>query len=244
MGFTYPGAKECSLEEVSLEIKEGEIIAVVGENGAGKSTLVKLIMGLYLPTKGKVLIGGCDTQTTHPNTIFKQISAVMQKFQKYKLTLAENIYLADIKGCEEDISKQMLETVLQKADLYQIDRGLPNGYETVLSREFDGVDLSGGQWQRVAIARGLFKKHKVIILDEPTAAIDPIEETRIYNQFIEMAKGKTALIVTHRLGSAQLADRIVVMENGKIVAVGSHEQLIKQEGKYKEMYTAQAKWYV
>lgn len=243
VGFTYPGAKESSLQNINLHINGGETIAIVGENGAGKTTIVKLIMGMYLPTEGSVVVGGQDTTKVKPNVLFEKMSAVMQKFQKYKLTLKDNIYLSDVHAYEEQYKEERLETALSQADLNTIDRGLPNGYDTVLSREFDGVDLSGGQWQRVAIARGLFRKHDMIVLDEPTAAIDPIEETKIYNKFIEITKGKTAIIVTHRIGSAQIADRIIVMDKGQVAEVGTHEELISQEGKYKEMYEAQAKWY-
>lgn len=241
VGFIYPGAKESSIEDISLEVRAGETIAVVGENGAGKTTLVKLMTGMYLPTKGCVKIGGQDTKKITPRALYKNMSGVVQKFQKYKLTLAENVYLSDIEAEGNKVGK--LEKALEKADLSKVDKSLPEGYETVLSREFDGVDLSGGQWQRVAIARGFYKEHNLIVLDEPTAAIDPIEETRIYNQFIEITRDKTAIIVTHRLGSAQIADRIIVMDKGKIVEIGTHQELINQAGKYKEMYTSQSKWY-
>lgn len=243
VGFTYPGAEKSSLQHINLEINAGETIAVVGENGAGKTTLVKLMTGMYLPTEGSVEIGSRDTKKIAPRALYKNMSAVVQKFQKYKLTLAENVYLGDIENEDKGGQEKRLEEALTQADLSKVDRSLPDGYDTVLSREFDGVDLSGGQWQRVAIARGFYKKHHLIVLDEPTAAIDPIEESKIYQKFIDITKGKTAIIVTHRLGSAQIADRIIVMDKGKIAEIGTHSELMSQEGKYKEMYTAQAKWY-
>jgi len=243
--FRYPGAECDSLSKISLEIKEGETIAIVGENGAGKTSLVKLLIGLYLPTEGKVEIGGVDSREISPSSIYRGISAVFQKYQRYKMTLDDNIRISDVKAGEKgDDVRRELAAAVEKADLKTEEDSFPNGYDTMLSREFDGVDLSGGQWQRVAIARGFYRAHGLIVLDEPTAAIDPIEETRIYQKFAEISRGKTSIIVTHRLGSARIADRIVVMDRGKIVDMGTHEELMAREGKYREMYRAQAQWYV
>ena len=137
-----------------------------------------------------------------------------------------------------------LDKVCAQAGIDKSDGSLNNGYETMLSREFDGVDLSGGQWQRVAIARSFFRSHQFIVLDEPTAAIDPIEETRVYNHFTEISKGKTALIVTHRLGSVKLADRILVMKNGRLIEQGSHAELMAAEDEYARLYKSQEQWYI
>jgi ATP-binding cassette subfamily B protein len=163
---------------------------------------------------------------------------VFQKFQKYKMTLDDNVKISQIKK-GKPIDDNALETGIDinNADIY------PNGIDTMLSREFDGVDLSGGQWQRVALARGFYRDHKLIVLDEPTAAIDPLEETKIYKQFMDIAKDKTAVIITHRMGSAKLADRIVVMDNGRIDDIGTHEELMRRGGLYYEMFTAQSVWY-
>ena len=243
VSFEYPYTNKKSLDHITLEIKENETIAIVGENGAGKTTLVKLIMGIYMPTEGIVKIGDVDTKKASMKSLYKNISCVFQKYQKYKMTLKENVCISDVQ-CDSAYIENNLENAIYKSDLDVSERSFPSGYETMLSREFDGVDLSGGQWQRVAIARGFYKNHKMIVLDEPTAAIDPVEETKIYKKFSEMAKGNTAIIVTHRLGSAKIADRIVVMNDGKISEIGSHEELMESNGKYREMYDAQRQWYV
>lgn len=240
--FQYPNADKQALRGITLNIAPGETVAIVGENGAGKSTLVKLLLGLYQPTSGKVLIGGLDTSLISDKSIYLNSSAVFQKYQRYRATLEENVSISDIRITDDSLRDQVAD-VCDKADLDLNTDSFPDGQKTMLSREFDGVDLSGGQWQRVAIARGLYRTHHIIVLDEPTSAIDPIEETRVYHQFAELSKGKISIIVTHRLGSAQIADRIVVLNNGLIDDIGTHEQLMKRAGMYAAMYHAQAKWY-
>jgi ATP-binding cassette subfamily B protein len=223
-----------------LHIKGGETVAVVGVNGSGKTTLSRLFLGLYTPSEGTVKIGGVDTREVKRSSITRGMSAVFQKFQKYKMTLAENIQIGD-PGLQDN--KDILNTSIKQADIDLTEDKFPDGPDTMLSRDFDGIELSGGQWQRVAIARGLYRIKDVIVLDEPTSAIDPIEETRLYEKFAEVSKGKTAVLITHRIGSARIADRIIVMNEGKIVETGSHEELISQNGLYKEMFDAQIKWY-
>lgn len=222
---------------ISLTIAKGETIAIVGENGSGKSTLTKVLLGLYLPTEGSVRYDQKSTADISFSTIFNHHSAVFQSYLKVGLSLEENIKLSDW------YSSAHIESVVTEAGLNLNKETFPQGKDTVLFREFDGVDLSGGQWQRVAIARGLYRSHHFIVLDEPTAAIDPLEEQRVFEQFIRISKGKTAIIVTHRLGSARIADRILVMEHGKIVQDGTHAELISKEGKYSQMFHAQANWY-
>lgn len=238
--FQYPNADKEALHGISLSIAQGETIAVVGENGAGKSTLMKLLLGLYQPTSGQVLIGGMDTSQVQNKDIYKNSSAVFQNYQRYRATLQENVAVSQP---QSDISAEKVKSACTQANLDISSASFPDGLQTMLSREFGGVDLSGGQWQRVAIARGLYRVHDVIILDEPTAAIDPIEETNLYRQFARLAKGKTAVIVTHRLGSARIADRIVVLKAGSIDDIGTHEQLIARQGFYAQLFRAQAKWY-
>ena len=240
VSFAYPGAKEESLTDVNLTIDKGETIAIVGHNGAGKSTLVRLITGIYQPTSGSVTIDGIPTKDIKPSTLYGLMSGVFQKFQKYQMTLRENVMISNLDTEREDGT--LLET-LKKADVDIESQSYPDGLETMLSREFDGVDLSGGQWQRVSIARGINRDSKVIVLDEPTAAIDPIEETKIYKKFKEISDERTTVLVTHRLGSARIADRIVVMENGRVAEIGTHDELIHKKGTYYVLFMSQAQWY-
>ena len=228
-----------AVKNASLTIRNGETLAIVGENGAGKSTLVKLLIGSYRPDQGEVRIGQVNTENTKMQCYQRKISGVFQNYQKYKMTLEDNVIISASGEQKPDKVKQILEDV----DVDMNGTDYPKGLDTVLSTEFGGTDISGGQWQRVAIARGMYKEHEVIILDEPTAAIDPIEEYALYHKFKAMAKDKTAILVTHRMGSCKIADRIVVMDKGQIIEEGTHEELMHKNGKYREMYAAQAQWY-
>ncbi|MCI8351499.1 MAG: ABC transporter ATP-binding protein [Oscillospiraceae bacterium] len=240
VSFSYPHGEKRAVDRVSLRIADGETLAIVGENGSGKSTLVRLLTGLYSPQEGTVRFGGADVSTLSMGTVFSRISGVFQKFQRYQMTLRENIGISLPGGKRDDES---LAPACRLADVDPADRDFPQGMDTMLSREFDGVDLSGGEWQRVAIARGFRRPHSLIVLDEPTAAIDPDEETKVFHRFAKMAQGKTAVIVTHRLGSAKLADRIVVMKEGRICQSGTHEELLAAGGEYARMYKTQEQWY-
>ena len=236
ISYTYPGQIKDALSNITLYIKPGETIAVVGENGSGKSTLVNVLMGIYAPYSGELIIGGQmhDTKSLRQN--YCGISGVFQNFQRYKLTVQENVSISNL--CEKE-NIERIEYFLKEARF-----DYPSSMmETVLSPEFGGVDLSGGQWQRLAIARGLFRPNEFIVLDEPTAAIDPIEESNLYKQFKEIISDRCAVIVTHRLGSTKFASRIIVMDEGRIVEMGSHEQLMKKRGKYYSMWEAQSAWY-
>ena len=242
VSFRYPGTRTDAIDDVTLTIEPGESVALVGENGAGKSTLVRLIAGLFDPDSGEIHrpeIGSSAELVGEPGQ--RGVSAVYQQYQRYRLSLRENVSIGDYSrnsGTSEEIRH-----ALDRADLKSVRGSLPEGLDTLLSREFGGMDLSGGEWQRVAIARGLYRIHDLIILDEPTAAIDPLEEAKIYRQFIETAKDTTAIIVTHRLGSARLSDRIIVMKQGKIVEQGSHRQLVDANGEYARLYKNQSAWY-
>lgn len=240
VSFSYPNAGQKAVDNVTVTIQHGETIAIVGENGSGKTTLVRLITGMYLPEEGEILYGEINTKTISASSLFKNISAVFQKYQRYQMTLRENI---GISNADDAAGDTVLDAISMQAGIDKNDSSFLNGYDTMLSREFDGVDLSGGQWQRVAIARSFFRTHQLIVLDEPTAAIDPIEETKIYNRFAEISKNKTAIIVTHRLGSVKLADRILVMKQGKLAEQGTHADLMAVNGEYNRLYKSQEQWY-
>ena len=229
VSFKYPDADKTALNDVSINIKENETVAIVGENGAGKSTLARIILGIYKPEHGEIEIGGRKMDDNH--NVFPYISAVFQKFNRYKLDIKDNIRISDFQE-EEYIHS-----------LQQVDSDLDIDSNVVLSRDFDGIDLSGGQWQKIAIARGIHKKAKILLLDEPTAAIDPLQESQLYDRFIQISKDKTSIIITHRLGIARVADRILVMKSGTIVESGTHQELLDKKGEYYLMWNAQADWY-
>ena len=240
VSFTYPGTDTAAVEDVSVALAPGTTVALVGANGAGKTTLAKLLLGLYVPSSGDVLRGTVNTRDATRQDIRERTSAVFQNFQRYQMTLRDNVVLADVTRAEdEEAVLRALERGGVPAELWQGEEGL----DLMLSREFGTRDLSLGQWQRVAIARGLFREHDVILLDEPTASIDPLEEQALYERFMEIAAGRTAILVTHRLGSARLADRILVMQEGRIIEDGTHERLLERRGLYHEMFSAQAAWY-
>jgi ATP-binding cassette subfamily B protein len=249
VSFRYPGASQNAVEAVTLSIAPGETVAIVGENGAGKSSLVRLISGLYHPDAGSVWIGGVDPHHAADNLCFQRLSAVFQHYQRYRMTLLDNVRIAEPPSETNPASpadeRACATAALEQAGFFQrLGSTGEIDLDSMLSREFGGVDLSGGEWQRVAIARGLYRPHDTIILDEPTAAIDPLEEDRVYRMFLDSARGKTAIIVTHRLGLARIADRILVMERGRIVQDGTHAGLMSAPGPYARMFRAQAAWYV
>lgn len=223
VNFSYPG-RERVLSNIHLDIKKGERLAIVGANGSGKSTLVRLLMGIYPPETGDWVShfsGG------H--------SAVFQNFNRYKMSVLENVKISDFDAQDQ---KGHLERVLKAVHMDEVIEKLPKGLHTMLAPEFGGVDLSGGQWQRLAIARGMYKSYDFIALDEPTSAIDALEEAKLYKHFLDLTQSKTSVIVTHRLGLVHSCDRIVVMDGGEIVALGTHEALMKSSALYQDMWAA------
>lgn len=235
VSFSYPNTKKPTISSINLNIKEKEVIAIVGENGAGKSTLAKIIAGVYEETAGTI-------RKSSGVKIKKgmDISMVQQNYQKYELSLKENIIISDT----ENYDKDKLTELCDKLRIMGINkRTYSNGLDTVLSKKFGGIDVSGGQWQKIAIARAQYKEHEILILDEPMAAIDPIDEKNLYDYFLSMISNKTAIVVTHRLALTRLADKIIVLKSGKIVEMGTHSELMKQNGAYNKMFNSQKKLY-
>lgn len=229
--FKYPNAKDFAISGINLKINPGEKVAIVGINGSGKSTLSKLLLGEFEPTKGEVFIGGVSSKKLKEPEIYDKRSQVSQFFNRYEMSLNENIsFDKDLIFSESDV-----KSFVKKKGL---------DLESVLGREFGGVELSGGEWQRIAILRGFNKNSEFITLDEPTSAIDPINEKEIYDFFDDNSDGKTEIIITHRLGAIKYVDRILVMENGKIIEDGDFRELTERQGKFKEIYDSQSELFL
>ncbi len=241
VSFSYPGTDRQVLKNVTFRIKEGERVAFVGENGAGKSTIVKLLAGLYEPDAGRVLLGGVEVRDLTEELRRKMLSVVFQDFQGYELTLRENVAFGNISYLDDNIQiKEALE-LADASELYlQEEKGLDRNLGHL---EEDGKDLSKGQWQRVAVARAFMAGAAFCVLDEPTASMDPIAESRMYENFAKIFYRSGTIMISHRLASAKMASRIMVLDGGRIVQDGSHEQLMAAEGLYRSMYLAQSSWY-
>ena len=241
VSFTYPGSRVPTLKDLNLTIRPGEKIALVGLNGAGKSTLVKLLCGLYRPTSGTIRVGGRPISSFGKEEYFSMIAAVFQDVKLLPLTIAQNV--ASDNG--EDIDRQRVRQCLSLAGLWEMVDGLPQKEDTPLGRGVldDGIDLSGGERQKVWMARAFYKEASILILDEPTAALDPLAEQEIYEKYVQMSEGKTSLFISHRLASTRFCDRIVLLENGRITEQGSHEELMEKNGAYAGLFEVQGKYY-
>lgn len=240
VSFTYPRAAEPTLKDLSFTIKRGERLAVVGENGAGKTTMIKLLLRLYEPDEGTIYLGGRDIRTMSREETLKQFAVVFQDFKLLAFSVKENICIGP------DGDEERLHEVLRKLDLDKVMESTPHGAETSVYRLFDeeGVEFSGGERQKMAIARALYKDSPIVVMDEPTAALDPIAEAEIYGHLNQLVEHKTALFISHRLSSCKFCDRVAVFENGGVTQCGSHKELMAQEGLYRRMFAAQARYYV
>ncbi len=241
--FSYPNAETHVFNGLSLDLRVGEATALVGVNGAGKTTLVKLLARLYDPNNGRILLDGIDIRQFDPTKYRAVLGIITQDFVRYQLSAEENVYL----GCEErDVDESLLEKVAEQAQLSDLIRSLPDGWKTLLGRQFHvrGQDLSGGQWQRIALARALYRDAPILILDEPTAALDAEAEHELFKQYKNLTRNKLSLLITHRFNTVKMADRIIVLENGKVAEDGTHDELMHIRGRYFSMFTSQAEAYV
>lgn len=239
--FKYPNREEYILDNLSFRLEADKHYAFVGSNGAGKTTITKLLTRLYDEYEGRILLNGNDIRTYPLSSIKALFSVVYQDFSRYQISMADNIALGDT---ARQIDKKQVLDITTKIGLKDTINHLPNGVDTTLGRiKENSSDLSGGQWQKVAIARSLLSRAPIKILDEPTSALDPIAENQLYKEFEELMKGKTTIFISHRLGSTKLADEILVIENGHIAEKGTHSLLMKEKGIYARMYESQREWY-
>lgn len=240
LSYRYPGAKEDTIKDLNLTIRPGEKLAIVGLNGAGKTTLIKLLCGFYDPTEGRVLLNGQDIRQYNRRDYYRHFTAVFQQFSLLDLTIAENVTQNN-----EHIDEERVWSCIERAGLTQKVKSLPQGLHTHIGREVyeDGIYLSGGETQRLMLARALYKDAPIIVLDEPTAALDPLAENDLYQKYSDLTSGRTSLYISHRLASTRFCDRILYMEKGEIVEEGSHGQLLKQSGKYAELFEIQSRYY-
>ena len=236
--FSYPSQTDQAVSNLSFEIERNEVVVIVGNNGSGKTTLVKLLTGLYKAQQGQIYYGTQDLASLDPEEFYKHVSLVSQDFIKYELSVRENVGIGDGKNMEDT---DKICKLLKQVGLKEFTSR--DSVNQLLGSEFGGRDLSTGQWQKLAIARGILKESSVIFLDEPTAALDPLMETSILKMFLQIAQGKTAIIVSHRIGICKNVDKIIVMKDGEIAEIGKHQELLDKRGEYYRLYKMQQKWY-
>jgi len=241
VSFRYPGSSRLVLDGLNFQLRPGERVALVGENGEGKTTIVKLMTRLYDPVEGQILLDGIDLREYSLEDLYREIGVIFQDFMRYEMTARENIAVGQI---DTLASLELLQEAARKSMAAPVVERLPFNYEQMLGRRFEGgVDLSGGEWQKVALARAYLRNAQLLILDEPTAALDARSEFEVFRRFAELTTGKTALFISHRFSTVRMADRVVVLENGKIAENGSHEELASLGGRYAEMFELQAMHY-
>jgi ATP-binding cassette subfamily B protein len=241
VSFHYPGNPRLVLNNVSFKLEPSARIALVGENGQGKTTIVKLLTRLYDPTSGQILLDGVDLRDYDLDDLRKGIGVIFQDFTRYEMTASENIAVGQI---EERNNQFRIRSAANKSLAEKAIRKLPKGYDQTLGSRFEGaVDLSGGEWQKMALARAYLRDAQVLILDEPTAALDARSEHEVFERFAELTKGKMSLLISHRFSTVRMADRILVLEGGKIAEQGKHDDLVRESGRYAQMFELQAASY-
>jgi ATP-binding cassette subfamily B protein len=243
VSFSYPGTDKKVLDDLSFVIEEGQTVALVGHNGAGKTTLLKLLLRLYDPTEGKILLDGTDIREYDPYDLYKLYSVVFQDFGKLAFSIRENIALGNLDNINDLLA---IKNAAKSSNADEFIEKLENGYDTELTRQFDrnGLELSVGQWQKIAVARAFFRNGEILIFDEPSASMDAEAEYNLFKQLEEMKEEKTAIFVSHRLSSATISQKVLFLENGKLVEMGTHEQLMENGGPYSRLFTMQAKRYI
>jgi ATP-binding cassette subfamily B protein len=241
VGFTYPGADRWAVRHLSLTLRAGEVVALVGENGAGKTTLVKLLTRLYDPDEGRILLDGHDLRDYDLGALRGSMGVIFQDFVRYNFTAGDNIAVGRIEARDD---RTRIERAAGRSQADEVIERLPGRYAQRIGKRFkNGVELSGGEWQKVAIARAYMREAEVLILDEPTAALDARAEFEVFQRFKELSQGKTAVLISHRFSSVRMADRIFVLADGKVAASGTHEELVAQPGLYAELFELQAAGY-
>lgn len=240
VSFKYPGSQTYALRNINLKINSGEKLAVVGRNGSGKTTFIKLMCRLYDVTDGEILINGKNISQYSRESLMKLYSVVFQDFSLFSLTVAENVAVSDTPDTDR------LYACLKEADILPRIMKMEKRENTVVYKDTDknGVEISGGEAQKLALARALYKNAPIVVLDEPTAALDPIAENEIYKKFNSFVSGKTAIYISHRLSSCVFCNRIAVFDNSRLVQTGTHEELLNEDGKYSELWHAQAEYYL
>ncbi|WP_312684733.1 ABC transporter ATP-binding protein [Stenotrophomonas chelatiphaga] len=241
VGFRYPDAETWAVRHLDFQLHAGEVLALVGENGAGKTTLVKLLARLYDPDEGRILLDGRDLRDYDLDDLRANMGVIFQDFVRYNLTAGENIGVGQVDALDD---AQRIRDAARRGMAEEVIQALPGGYQQVIGRRFkQGVDLSGGQWQKIAIARAYMRQAQVMILDEPTAALDARAEYEVFQRFRELSEQRTAVLISHRFSSVRMADRILVLADGRIEASGSHAQLMAEGGRYAELFELQAAGY-
>jgi ATP-binding cassette subfamily B protein len=241
VGFSYPDAERWAVRHLSFTLHAGEVLALVGENGAGKTTLVKLLTRLYDPDEGRILLDGHDLREYDLNALRGNMGVIFQDFVRYNLSASDNIAVGKI-AARSDHAR--IERAARRSQADEVISRLPTGYQQMIGKRFkNGVELSGGEWQKIAIARAYMREAAVLILDEPTAALDARSEFEVFKRFKELSDGKTAVLISHRFSSVRMADRILVLADGMVEAAGTHDQLMAQPGRYSELFELQAAGY-
>lgn len=239
VSFSYPNKDKKAIEDINLSIRKGETIALIGENGSGKTTLSKIILGLYEADEGSVFWDGTDLNFLDKDALYKNISLTLQKPVQYNFSLRENVAISDLTRINEEV--KIIEALKENDADYLLEK--TGGLDGRLGRIFNGAELSGGEWQRLALSRCRFKNADFLILDEPTSALDPIEESLVLKRFISLIKNKTAVIISHRAGLCRLVDRVALMKEGRLIALGTHDELFSSCEEYRKLYSAQADLY-